>query len=53
MKAADRKHDEPTYGCVALKRDGCPEWLFAMFVWVIPYQPFTWLFTRPVRAGDF
>lgn len=33
---------------VAIKRDWAPEFLFAMFKWVIPYPPFKWIFTRPV-----
>ena len=30
---------------VAVKRRWVPEMLFAMFKWVIPYQPFRWVFT--------
>ena len=37
------------YRLVAVKRDWVPELLFAMFVWVIPFQPFRWAFTRPVE----
>ena len=39
------------YGLVAVKRPGCPELLFAMFKWVIPYQPFRWLFTVPAERS--
>jgi len=37
------------YGLVAVKRAWVPEFLFAMFKWVIPYQPFRWIFTTPVK----
>jgi hypothetical protein len=37
---------------VARKRRRCPELLFAMFKWVIPYQPFRWLFTVTCRSED-
>lgn len=37
------------YTMVAEKRAWVPEWLFAMFVWVVPYQPFRWVFTVPTR----
>ncbi len=33
------------WGLVAVKRPWVPEILFAMFKWVIPYQPFRWIFT--------
>ena len=36
---------------VAVKRPQCPELLFAMFKWVIVYQPFRWLFTVPVGGS--
>lgn len=36
------------WGLVAVKRPWVPEWLFRGFKWVIPYQPFTWIFTTPV-----
>ena len=36
------------HGLVAIKRRWVPEWLFAMFKWVIVYQPFRWIFTTPV-----
>lgn len=36
---------------VVVKRSWVPELLFAMFKWVIPYQPFRWVFTRPARLG--
>lgn len=44
------KEDEmfEEYKMVAVKRGWVPELLFAMFKWVIPYQPFRWVFTRPV-----
>lgn len=35
---------------VAIKRSWVPEWLYRMFNWVIPYQPFRWIFTRPVNG---
>jgi hypothetical protein len=37
--------DHCDYGLVAVKRNWIPELLFAMFVYVIPYQPFRWIFT--------
>lgn len=37
-----------TYKLVAVKRAWVPELLFAMFKWVIPYQPFRWVFTKSV-----
>lgn len=33
---------------VAVKRGWVPELLFTMFVWVVPWQPFRWIFTKPV-----
>jgi hypothetical protein len=38
---------EENYTLVAVKREWVPERLFSMFSWVIPYQPFRWVFTRP------
>lgn len=37
------------WGLVAVKRSWIPDIAFAMFRWVIPYQPFRWIFTTPVR----
>jgi len=37
------------YEMIARKRDWCPDWLFAMFKWVIVYQPFRWFFTEEVN----
>jgi len=34
------------YRLVAVKRSWIPNIVFSMFVWVIPYQPFRWLFTK-------
>ena len=34
------------YAMVAVKRSWVPELLWTMFVWVIPFQPFRWVFTR-------
>lgn len=39
------------YELVAVKRPWIPELLFAMFKWIIPYQPFRWIFTTPVLEG--
>ena len=38
------------FSMVARKRSWVPEWLFAMFKWVIVYQPFRWIFT--VEAAE-
>jgi hypothetical protein len=43
-----RSKVETEYTLVAVKRRWVPELLYAMFKWVIPYQPFRWIFTRPV-----
>lgn len=47
-----RKHEcnggDCRYSLVAIKRAWVPEFLFAMFKWVAPYQPFRWLLTTPV-----
>lgn len=42
------------YELVAVKRRFIPDWLFAMFSWVIVYQPFRFVFTRScsVREDD-
>jgi len=40
------------YGLVAVKRQWVPEWLFIMFAPVIPFQPFRWIFTTPVKPDD-
>jgi hypothetical protein len=45
---SDESHDTK-FGLVAVKRPWVPELLFAMFKWVIPYQPFRWIFTTPVK----
>jgi hypothetical protein len=37
------------YALMAAKRPWIPEIVFAMFRWVIVYQPFRWIFTTPVR----
>lgn len=34
---------------VAVKRGWVPEWLWSRFKWVIPLQPFKWIFTTPVN----
>lgn len=40
------------FGLVAVKRRWIPEWLFIMFAPVIPMQPFRWMFTTPMEAGN-
>jgi hypothetical protein len=39
-----------TYSLVAIKRDWCPEWLFALCRFIVPIYPFRWLFTQKVQA---
>lgn len=46
-------HDHVGYTIVALKRAWVPWSLFAMLRWVVPHQPFRWIFTRPADPGSF
>ena len=41
-------YDDCGFKLVAVKRSWMPEIVFAMFKWVVPYQPFRWIFTTPV-----
>lgn len=43
--------DDGEFHLVAVKRPWVPELLFAMFAWVVPYQPFRWVLTRPAGAA--
>ncbi len=43
----DKCGDKLEYGLIAVKRKWVPQWLWGMFKWVIPHQPFKWIFTTP------
>jgi hypothetical protein len=36
---------KPGWRLVAIKRAWIPDRVFSMLSWVIPYQPFRWIFT--------